>query len=97
MPEARLSTIPLSLDSPVGEDEDSELGQYIEDESSPTPMQAAYQSLLKEKIEEVVPPPPPVEEIVETPPVKKPSRPKKTPPKSSAKSHGVFDVDFFEA
>jgi RNA polymerase primary sigma factor len=50
----RVSTIPLSLDSPVGEDEDSELGQFIEDELSPTPMQAAYESMLKEKIEEVL-------------------------------------------
>ena len=50
----KVSTFPLSLDSPVGEDEESELGQFIEDVSSPTPLQAAYQSMLKEKIEEVL-------------------------------------------
>jgi RNA polymerase primary sigma factor len=50
----RAAWIPLSLDSPVGEDEDSELGMFIEDTLSPTPMQSAYQSMLKEKIEEVL-------------------------------------------
>jgi RNA polymerase primary sigma factor len=48
------SRIPLSLDSPVGEDEDSDLGMFIEDELSPTPMQAAYQVMLKEKVNEVL-------------------------------------------
>jgi len=50
----KVSWLPLSLDSPVGDDEDSDLGMFIEDEFSPTPMQSAYQSLLKEKIEEVL-------------------------------------------
>lgn len=50
----KVSWLPLSLESPVGDDEESELGMFIEDEFSPTPMQAAYQSLLKEKIEEVL-------------------------------------------
>jgi RNA polymerase primary sigma factor len=50
----KVSWLPLSLESPIGDDEDSELGMFIEDEFSPTPMQAAYQSLLKEKIEEVL-------------------------------------------
>ncbi len=50
----KVSWLPLSLESPVGEDEDSELGQFIEDDLSPTPMQNAYQSMLKEKIEEVL-------------------------------------------
>jgi len=45
---------PLSLESPVGDEEDSELGYFIEDEVSPTPMQSAYQSLLKDKMEEVL-------------------------------------------
>ncbi|MEW6092654.1 MAG: sigma-70 family RNA polymerase sigma factor [Chloroflexota bacterium] len=48
------SRIPLSLDSPVGEGEDSDLGMFIEDEFSPTPMQAAYQVMLKEKVNEVL-------------------------------------------
>jgi RNA polymerase primary sigma factor len=50
----KVSWLPLSLESPVGEDEDSELGQFIEDEFSPTPLQSAYQSMLKDKIEEVL-------------------------------------------
>jgi RNA polymerase primary sigma factor len=48
------SRIPLSLDSPVGEDEDSDLGMFIEDELSPTPMQSVYESMLKEKVNEVL-------------------------------------------
>jgi RNA polymerase primary sigma factor len=50
----RASWIPLSLDSPVGEDEDSELGMFIEDTITPTPVQSAYETMLKEKIEEVL-------------------------------------------
>jgi len=50
----KVSWRPLSLESPVGDDEESELGMFIEDEFSPTPMQSAYQSLLKEKLEEVL-------------------------------------------
>lgn len=50
----KVSWRPLSLESPIGDDEESELGMFIEDEYSPTPMQSAYQSLLKEKIEEVL-------------------------------------------
>jgi RNA polymerase primary sigma factor len=50
----KVSWLPLSLDSPVGDDEESELGMFIEDEFSPTPMQSAYQSMLKEKIDEVL-------------------------------------------
>jgi len=50
----KVSMLPLSLDSPVGDNEDSDLGMFIEDESSPTPMESAYQSLLRDKIEEVL-------------------------------------------
>jgi len=50
----KVSWLPLSLESPVGDDEESELGMFIEDEFSPTPMQSAYQSMLKEKLEEVL-------------------------------------------
>jgi RNA polymerase primary sigma factor len=50
----KVSWLPLSLETPVGDDEESELGMFIEDEFSPTPMQSAYQSMLKEKIEEVL-------------------------------------------
>jgi RNA polymerase primary sigma factor len=50
----KVSWVPLSLESPVGEDEDSELGQFIEDDISPTPLQATYESMLREKVEEVL-------------------------------------------
>lgn len=47
----RVSWQPLSLERPVGEDEDSEFGYFIENESVPSPAQAAYDKLLREKIE----------------------------------------------
>jgi RNA polymerase primary sigma factor len=50
----KVSWLPLSLESPVGDDEESELGMFIEDEFGPTPMQSAYQSMLREKVEEVL-------------------------------------------
>jgi RNA polymerase primary sigma factor len=50
----RVSWRPLSLETPVGEEEDTELGSFVEDENTPTPTQSAYQNLLREKIEEVL-------------------------------------------
>ncbi|MEP7288492.1 MAG: RNA polymerase sigma factor RpoD [Chloroflexota bacterium] len=50
----KVSWRPLSLERPVGEDEDSELGNFIEDDTTPTPTQSAYQNLLREKVEEVL-------------------------------------------
>ncbi len=50
----KVSWRPLSLERPVGEEEDSELGSFIEDESTPTPTQSAYQNLLRDKVEEVL-------------------------------------------
>jgi RNA polymerase primary sigma factor len=50
----RVSWLPLSLESPIGDDEDSELGMFVEDNTSPTPTQIAYQNMLQEKIEEVL-------------------------------------------
>jgi RNA polymerase primary sigma factor len=50
----RVSWRPLSLEKPVGEDEESELGSFIEDEKTPTPTQSAYQCLLGEKVEEML-------------------------------------------
>jgi RNA polymerase primary sigma factor len=50
----RVSWTPISLESPFGDEEESELGQFIEDRLSPTPMQSAYESMLKEKVEEVL-------------------------------------------
>jgi len=50
----KVSWRPLSLERPVGEEEDSELGSFIEDDSTPTPSQSAFQNLLREKVEEVL-------------------------------------------
>lgn len=50
----RVSWQPLSLEHPVGEDEDSELGNFIENDSELTPAQSAHDNLLREKIEEVL-------------------------------------------
>jgi RNA polymerase primary sigma factor len=50
----KVSWQPLSLEHPVGEDEDSELGNFIENDSSPTPSQSAYDKLLQEKIEQLL-------------------------------------------
>jgi len=50
----KVSWRPLSLERPVGEEEDTEFGAFIEDETTPTPTQSAYQNLLKEKVEEVL-------------------------------------------
>ncbi len=50
----QVSWLPLSLESPIGDDEDSELGMFIEDKHSPSPMQRAYQAMLREKLEEVL-------------------------------------------
>jgi RNA polymerase primary sigma factor len=50
----RVSWRPLSLERPIGEDEDSELGSFIEDEATLTPNQSAYQSLLGDRVEEML-------------------------------------------
>jgi len=50
----RVSWRPLSLEKPVGEGEESELGSFIEDEMTPAPTQSAYQHLLGEKVEEML-------------------------------------------
>jgi RNA polymerase primary sigma factor len=50
----RVSWQPLSLEHPVGEDEDSELGNFIENDNEPSPSDSAYGNMLKEKIEELL-------------------------------------------
>ncbi len=45
---------PLSLELPVGEDADSELGDFIEDVETPLPTEVAWQELLREEIERVL-------------------------------------------
>lgn len=50
----RVSWQPLSLERPVGEDDDSELGHFIENDSTPTPSQVAIDNMLHAKIEELL-------------------------------------------
>jgi len=50
----RVSWRPLSLERPVGEDEDSELGNFVEDDTTPTPTQSTYRHLLGEKVDEML-------------------------------------------
>jgi RNA polymerase primary sigma factor len=50
----RVTWQPVSLESPVGDDEESELGSFIEDEFNPNPAQSAYQSMLRDKLNEIL-------------------------------------------
>ncbi|PJF46732.1 MAG: sigma-70 family RNA polymerase sigma factor [Chloroflexi bacterium] len=50
----KVSWRPLSLEQPIGEEEDNEFGSFIEDENTPSPAQTVYEELLKTKIEEVL-------------------------------------------
>lgn len=50
----KIAQEPVSLEKPIGEEEDSHLGDFIEDEHIPTPVEAVTNTLLKEKIEEVM-------------------------------------------
>jgi len=49
-----IARVPLSLESPVGDEEDSELGMFVEDEITPSPTQAVYQNMLRERVDEVL-------------------------------------------
>ena len=49
----RVSQRPLSLEKPVGEEEDSVLGDFIPDEDADSPQESANNQLLSEKIEDV--------------------------------------------
>jgi RNA polymerase primary sigma factor len=50
----KISRHPISLDRPVGEGEDSYFGDFIEDEEAQSPVTAATQEMLKEKIRHVL-------------------------------------------
>jgi RNA polymerase primary sigma factor len=50
----KISKHPISLDRPVGESEDSYFGDFIEDESAESPVNAATQEMLKDKIDQVL-------------------------------------------
>ncbi len=50
----RISRYPVSLERPVGDDGDTEFGDFIEDEESPAPTDMAYRQLLREALEELM-------------------------------------------
>ena len=50
----KLSQLPISLESPIGDEEDSDLGDFIEDQNALPPADAASKQLLKEQIGEVL-------------------------------------------
>lgn len=50
----KVSQRPLSLEKPVGEEEDSELGSFIPDEEAATPTDTAYQHLLQDKLADIL-------------------------------------------
>ena len=50
----KISQEPVSLETPIGEEEDSHLGDFIEDRNAPAPADAASFQLLKEQVTEVL-------------------------------------------
>ena len=50
----KISQEPVSLETPIGEEEDSHLGDFIKDDNVPVPAEAAAQTLLKEQLDEVL-------------------------------------------
>lgn len=50
----RIAQDPVSLETPIGEEEDSHLGDFIPDDDAPAPAEAASHTLLKEQLNEVL-------------------------------------------
>ena len=50
----KISQDPVSLETPIGEEEDSHLGDFIPDDDVPAPVEAAAYSMLKEQLMEVL-------------------------------------------
>lgn len=50
----RIAQLPVSLETPIGEEEDSQLGDFIEDRDLPSPEESAAGHLLREQIEEML-------------------------------------------
>ncbi|MFO7296551.1 MAG: RNA polymerase sigma factor RpoD [Clostridia bacterium] len=50
----KIAQEPISLETPIGEEEDSHLGDFIPDEDAPAPAEAAAYNLLKEQLKEVL-------------------------------------------
>jgi RNA polymerase primary sigma factor len=50
----KISQEPVSLETPIGEEEDSQLGDFLEDTSAVAPPEAASDSMLREQLEQVL-------------------------------------------
>lgn len=50
----RIAQLPVSLETPIGEEEDSQLGDFIEDRDLPSPEESASSNLLHEQIEDML-------------------------------------------
>jgi len=50
----KIAQDPVSLETPIGEEDDSHLGDFIQDDDSPAPQDAAAYTMLKEQLEEVM-------------------------------------------
>ncbi|MDY2712384.1 MAG: sigma-70 family RNA polymerase sigma factor, partial [Candidatus Faecivivens sp.] len=51
---SKISQEPVSLETPIGEEEDSHLGDFIPDDDAPSPVDAASHTLLKEQLNSVL-------------------------------------------
>jgi RNA polymerase primary sigma factor len=50
----QVSWTPISLESPVGDEEESEFGMFVEDEFSPSPAQLIHDTMLRERVDQVL-------------------------------------------
>ena len=50
----KIAQDPVSLETPIGEEDDSHLGDFIQDDDSPSPQDAASYTMLREQLEEVM-------------------------------------------
>ena len=50
----KIAQEPVSLETPIGEEDDSHLGDFIQDEDSPSPQESASYTMLREQLEEVM-------------------------------------------
>ena len=50
----KIAQDPVSLETPIGEEDDSHLGDFIQDEDSPSPQESASYTMLKEQLEDVM-------------------------------------------
>lgn len=50
----RVSRLPLSLDCPIGNDEDAQLGMFVEDRVNPSPSRVTFENMLRDKIRKIL-------------------------------------------